>query len=747
MATIDEILQKILTATRAKPNQGGNGWKGHCPAHKDKSPSLSIDRGRNGGIILNCHTKCHIDSICAALNITQADLFPPKQTQTKQSTQGKPTYTIDKVYDYKDESGTLLFQAVRKRLTDPAKFPNEPRKQFRQRAPDGKGNWVWSLQGVRRVLYRLPELLVSAPGAIVWIVEGEKDVDRLRSLGLITTCNPMGAGKWLDEFSDFLAGHDCVVIEDSDDPGRAHAESVCQSLFGKAQKIRKLSFPNLPEHSDVSDWLDAGGDETALYRMAQALPEWAPSSNTHNNGSQSQSVIDATLNRIVTAQTILQTDYPEPKWAVKGVIPEGTTFIAGPPKLGKSIFALNIAVAVSEGAKALSYFDVEQGAVLYLALEDGERRIKKRLQKLITKPLSDKLEVVTKWPRLNEGGLEAIEEWIKRHNDARLLIVDTFKMLRPLRSGFNKNANTYDLDYEDVSPLTELTTKYCIALGIVTHTRKAIADDPLATVSGSFGLTGAADGVLILTRQRNQRTATLTVIGRDVEEQELALEFMPDMFLWSVLGKAGDVRQGSERKEILDLLEASDKPLSPTDIAGLLSRSPNAVRVLLWKMKGVGQVKEFGAKYQLPNFGSNIVPPMKQSSKTGMQTTITAKQSKRVPSAAATKTKRAKRGKKSAKSIIDQTGNAPGNAPGNASKDEIGNGLDAEHYRITAFSENDVNHTVAPLSTEDLRKSGNAVMQEGESLYTEQIDHYHPQSNAGNGNASEGSQILDAIDA
>src|SRR5262249_28939741 len=163
----------------------------------------------------------------------------------------------------------------------------------------------------------------------------------------------------------------------------------------------------------------------------------------------------------------------------------------------------------------LSHFDVERGAVLYLALEDGERRIKTRLAKLTRGTLSDKLEVTTKWPRLNQGGLEAIEEWIKRHADARLLIVDTFKMIRPLRAGMNRNANTYDLDYEDVSPLTELTTQNRIALGIVTHTRKAIADDPLAMISGSFGLSGAADGALVLARPRNSRTATMSVIGRD----------------------------------------------------------------------------------------------------------------------------------------------------------------------------------------------------------------------------------------
>src|SRR5262249_45628856 len=107
MNPIDITLQRILLQTKAKPNQGGNGWKGHCPAHQDNSPSLSIDQAEDGTILLNCHAKCHNKAVCACLNITQADLFPARQTQ------GRPTYNIDKIYDYKDESGTLLFQVVR----------------------------------------------------------------------------------------------------------------------------------------------------------------------------------------------------------------------------------------------------------------------------------------------------------------------------------------------------------------------------------------------------------------------------------------------------------------------------------------------------------------------------------------------------------------------------------------------------------------------------------------------------------
>jgi hypothetical protein len=328
-------------------------------------------------------------------------------------------------------------------------------------------------------------------------------------------------------------------------------------------------------------------------------PSWSDPQTPANAETAAKIQVDVALSRIVTAQTILSTEYPEPKWAVKGLVPEGVTFAAGAPKLGKSIWALNIGVAVAEGGKALSHFDVVQGSVLYLALEDGPRRIQERLLKLTNGQISDKLEVVTEWPRLNQGGLEAIDAWIERHRDARLLIVDTLKMLRPLPTGRERNA--YDADYETIQPLTKIASQR-VALLIVHHTRKAIADDPLATVSGSYGLTGAADGVLVLNRRRGSGSATLNVIGRDVEEQELALEFKPDMCLWSVLGKSEEIKRSSERQEVLNLLAETGELMTPANIAELLGKASGAIRFLLYRMKNAEEVKLFGTRYQLPKF-------------------------------------------------------------------------------------------------------------------------------------------------
>jgi putative DNA primase/helicase len=175
---------------------------------------------------------------------------------------------IVKAYDYRDETGTLLFQVCR---LDP--------KTFRQRRLDRKGGWTWSVKGVRLVPFRLPELLASSD-TLVFIPEGEKDCDRLAELGLIATCNPGGAGKWRSSFSAFFRGRDVVVLPDNDDAGRKHARAVAANLVSVAARVGILDLPGLPSKGDVSDWLDAGETREELERLAREVPLFKPETAT-----------------------------------------------------------------------------------------------------------------------------------------------------------------------------------------------------------------------------------------------------------------------------------------------------------------------------------------------------------------------------------------------------------------------------------------------------------------------------------
>jgi len=167
--------------------------------------------------------------------------------------------TIVATYDYRDADGSLLYQVVRKAP-----------KAFIQRRPDGAGGWTWSTKGVRRIPYRLPELLAAAASEPVFVVEGEKDVESLRDRLLIATCNAGGAGKWTPDLAEYLRGRRVVVLPDNDQAGEDHAQQVARSLHGLAAQVRVLRLEGLPAKGDVSDWLAAGGTGEQLTAIAQA---------------------------------------------------------------------------------------------------------------------------------------------------------------------------------------------------------------------------------------------------------------------------------------------------------------------------------------------------------------------------------------------------------------------------------------------------------------------------------------------
>jgi len=247
----DDPVLKVLDHLKDH-KRAGEGWTARCPAHDDRKASLSVSRGENAGCVVYCHAGCKTPDVLKAVGLTMADLSPPKQS--------KAPMQIVSTFDYRDAAGELLFQTV--------KF--HP-KNFRQRRPNGSG-WLWNLQGVPRILYRLPELIQANPAATVYLPEGERDVDRLAELGLAATCNPMGAGKWPKVDSSPLKGRNVLILPDNDAPGREHAQQVAADLAGKAASVRILELPNLPDKGDVSDWLDAGGTAEQLVELAAQAP-------------------------------------------------------------------------------------------------------------------------------------------------------------------------------------------------------------------------------------------------------------------------------------------------------------------------------------------------------------------------------------------------------------------------------------------------------------------------------------------
>jgi len=241
----------------------------------------------------------------------------------------------------------------------------------------------------------------------------------------------------------------------------------------------------------------------------------------------------------VTAADLVGMDFPPPRFVIGGFLTEGLTVLAGRPKHGKSWLSLLAAWSVAAGAP-LDGRDAWQGEVLYLALEDTRRRLKDRLLKLkgdLGWFVPETLDLRTSWPRADNNGLYHVADWLgKRKGNARLVIVDTLaKFRKPPRN----NANSYDEDYEAVSGLKQLADQFGVGCLVVTHTRKQKAEDPFDEITGTLGISGAADTLLVLDTQQKGTAAKLYATGRDMPDSTTPMTYTPGSGRW-VLGASKD---------------------------------------------------------------------------------------------------------------------------------------------------------------------------------------------------------------
>jgi 5S rRNA maturation endonuclease (ribonuclease M5) len=281
---------------------------GHSPA--DRSLSVKPDPSAPDGFI--CHSFSGDDfSLCRDYVKSKLGIAHELDRKPNGNGTADSKRRIVATYPYEDEQGELLFEVVR----------FEP-KDFRQRRPDGRGGWIWKLGDVRKVPYRLPELIEAiALGYLVVIVEGERDVDALRSdkIGLDATTCPGGADKWRDEYCQHFQDASVVIIPDNDEVGRNHAREVAASLKGIARCVQVLDlatqWPNCPPKGDISDWLVAGGTREQLDELIDKAPDAATWLQQY----------ESTLKANGHAETISDT-WGDPDWSIlddrRGELPE-----------------------------------------------------------------------------------------------------------------------------------------------------------------------------------------------------------------------------------------------------------------------------------------------------------------------------------------------------------------------------------------------------------------------------------------
>jgi 5S rRNA maturation endonuclease (ribonuclease M5) len=428
---VDAVLDKLEHVRRS-----GDGWVARCPAHEDRVQSLSIKEG-DTRIVTHCFAGCDSDDILAELGLDWRDVI-------HDATSSEP----EAVYKYVDENDVLLFEVVR-----------HPGKRFHQRKANGDTN----LNGTRRVLYRLPEVVKAIQrGATIYLTEGEKDAESLRAIGKVATCSPGGANNWKDEYASFLTDANVIITQDRDDAGRAYAAAVKESLKGIARAVKVVEAK---VGKDVTDHLEAGCavEELVTYDQRHYRP----------------------LDLFVEA--------PPVAWVVENVVVAGeATLLIADGGAGKSFFALAMSLAVAGGEPFL-HNTVQQGRVIYV---DEENSPDLALQRLWQLGATDQQKQNICY--LNFAGVDIVRHPEKLIEDAlltkpKLIVIDSHAKVT--RASEENSNNEMGRAWDD--GLLPLARRTKAAVLVIHHT------NGYGGTRGASQIRNSADQVLTMKRQED----------------------------------------------------------------------------------------------------------------------------------------------------------------------------------------------------------------------------------------------------
>jgi putative DNA primase/helicase len=451
-----------------QPKKRKNGsYMALCPAHDDHNPSLSVLEGADGRIVLNCLAGCETEDVLSAIGLTWPDLFADNVHAIGK---GK----IVKVYDYTDANGNVLHQTVR----------FEP-KRFLQRRPDGTGGYVWNLEGVETVLYRLPEVREAiTSGRPVFIFEGEKDTDNARKrLGIVATTCPMGADKWRDSHTKTLAGAHTVFVADNDEAGRKHVRRAAAQVARVAESVKVLELPGLPNKGDLTDWIEAGGTREKLRELVRQTRPY----EGNDEAQEEPPAIELCSTRASTVE-------PEDiRWLWDRRIAFGKlTMFDGDPDQGKSVVTTDITARVSTGRAFPDGARCEAANVAIVNVEDGVAdTIVPRL--MAHGADLDRVDIINGVPdgkgstRLLEipQDITMLEQFVVA-NEIKLLVID------PVLTMLGGDANKDQDARKALTPLRDMAERTGCAVIAVRHLNKSVGLKAIQRGGGNMGLIGVA---------------------------------------------------------------------------------------------------------------------------------------------------------------------------------------------------------------------------------------------------------------
>jgi hypothetical protein len=502
VTAFDQMRDRLIDHGSRIAEVRQNHFMAQCPAHEDGRPSLGVDYQPNHGrLMVRCYADCQTDDVMKELGLELRDLFDEEPDTSKavpirsyvyRKTDGQPMFIVDRYWP----------------------------KTFRQRKPDTLPGDTGGIKGIEPILFHADKVWqrMKAEPTTVYLVDGERDVETAEQHGLVATTPPGFGKKWRDTYTSFLRhAKEVVIVVDQDElkadgslgPGQTFALAARSALRAETVKVRVVA-PAVGK--DLSDHF-AGGygpDDFQVEPTASVRP------------------------RGLDASSLMTQEFEPVEFIVDKILPEGLTILAGSPKVGKSWVALDFCLAVALGGRALSVVPCTQGNVLYLAREDSYRRLQSRIALVMGGSMEapKDLELVPQehdWIG-GEEGLANLSEWAEEVRNPKLVVLDTLARVEP-EMGEDSRRGVYAGNYSMMARYKRWADQHHLAVLAVHHDRKGdsgasktgMAADPFTKISGTRGLTGAADTLMFLESIRGTRTGELHVTGRDVAEQSLEL--------------------------------------------------------------------------------------------------------------------------------------------------------------------------------------------------------------------------------
>lgn len=580
-----------MTAPALSPLHALPGHKGtdtnftcRCPAHEDRENSLSVSVADDGKVLLKCFADCDNKDILAAMGLHLRDLWPPKTPGQRKR--------ITHTYDYVDAGGRLLYQSVR-----------YTPKDFRQRRPNGRGGWIPDLKGVERVLYRYPEVLkAKAEGRTIYFCEGEKDADRLVSLGLCAT-TAGGVSAWRDAYEAILQGTDMIVLEDNDKPGREYSAKVASKIIGATI----LRLPGLSEGGDVSDWLDAGGTLEQFHELvAQAREQPLEEAPV-------DSLLPVTFASMAAAHPHLNTP------VIDGLLRQGETMnLIAAPKTGKSWMVYDLALSITTGGPWLDYFQCTPGRVLIIDNELHAQTLAHRIPKVaearrVPSGWESRLDVLS----LRGAGLtlDTLAPVVRKITAGKYAVIILDAWYRFIPPGHHENDNA------DVMSLYNMLDQYAALTGAamiaIHHQSKGAQGEKAVTDvgAGAGAQSRAADTHLVLRQHEEDGCIVLDAAVRSFPPVEpLGLRW--DFPLWQPAYNidTGAIQGRRPRYEVQR--EEKDR-VAIQAILGSMADGPMSVREVRRVLGGAGQERAERILDRLENDGTVMWESVKIHGGTG----------------------------------------------------------------------------------------------------------------------------------